>query len=70
MSVTSLARNGNLICLLVACAGGVIAVGLLVPFAGFNNWLEARIDALFGISTGLLISGSIWLLIAAYMIRF
>ncbi|EDZ43946.1 ferric iron ABC transporter, permease protein [Rhodobacteraceae bacterium HTCC2083] len=53
-----------------ALPGGVIAVGLLVPFAGFNNWLEARIDALFGISTGLLISGSIWLLIAAYMIRF
>ena len=48
----------------------MIAVGLLVPFAGFDNWLEARIDALFGISTGLLISGSIWLLIAAYMIRF
>lgn len=53
-----------------AVPGGVIAVGLLVPFAQFDNWLDARMEAWFGISTGLLISGSIWLLIAAYMIRF
>lgn len=53
-----------------AVPGGVIAVGLLVPFARFDNWLDLQMDALFGISTGLLISGSIWLMIAAYMIRF
>ncbi|KNG93089.1 ABC transporter permease [Pseudaestuariivita atlantica] len=53
-----------------AVPGGVIAVGLLVPFARFDNWLDARMEAWFDISTGLLISGSIWLLIAAYMIRF
>ncbi|MEM9580868.1 MAG: iron ABC transporter permease, partial [Pseudomonadota bacterium] len=47
-----------------AVPGGVIAVGLLVPFAGFDNWLDARMEAWFGLSTGLLISGSIWLLIA------
>jgi len=53
-----------------AVPGGVIAVGLLVPFARFDNWLDARMEAWFDISTGLLISGSIWLMIAAYMIRF
>lgn len=53
-----------------AVPGGVIAVGLLVPFAGFDNWLDARMEAWFDISTGLLITGSIWLMIAAYMIRF
>ena len=53
-----------------AVPGGVIAVGLLVPFARFDNWLDARMEDWFDISTGLLISGSIWLLIAAYMIRF
>lgn len=53
-----------------AVPGGVIAVGLLVPFANFDNWLDARMEAWFDISTGLLISGSIWLLICAYMIRF
>ncbi|MEM7472311.1 MAG: iron ABC transporter permease [Pseudomonadota bacterium] len=53
-----------------AVPGGVIAVGLLVPFAAFDNALDAWMRASFDISTGLLFTGSIWLLIAAYMIRF
>ena len=53
-----------------AVPGGVIAVGLIVPFALFDNTLDAWMRATFDISTGLLITGSIWLLIAAYMIRF
>lgn len=53
-----------------AVPGGVIAVGLMVPFAGFDNWLDAQMRATFDISTGLLITGSIWLMIVAYMIRF
>ncbi|MDX8352928.1 iron ABC transporter permease [Cognatiyoonia sp. IB215182] len=53
-----------------AVPGGVIAVGLLVPFALFDNTLDAWMRAQFGISTGLLFTGSIWLLICAYMIRF
>ncbi len=53
-----------------AVPGGVIAVGLLVPFAVFDNSLDAWMRANMGISTGLLFTGSIWLLIAAYMIRF
>ncbi|SHE67412.1 iron(III) transport system permease protein [Litoreibacter ascidiaceicola] len=61
---TSIARLGY------AVPGGVIAVGLMVPFANFDNALDAWMRATFDISTGLLITGSIWLLIAAYMIRF
>jgi iron(III) transport system permease protein len=61
---TSIARLGY------AVPGGVIAVGLMVPFASFDNALDAWMRATFDISTGLLITGSIWLLIAAYMIRF
>ncbi|PRY77389.1 ABC transporter permease [Marivita geojedonensis] len=53
-----------------AVPGGVIAVGLLVPFAYFDNTLDAYMRATFGISTGLLFTGSIWLLVCAYMIRF
>ena len=53
-----------------AVPGGVIAVGLIVPFAAFDNALDAWMRAQFGLSTGLLITGSIWLLIAAYMVRF
>jgi iron(III) transport system permease protein len=53
-----------------AVPGGVIAVGLLVPFAAFDNAVDAFMEARFGIDTGLLITGSIWLLVAAYMVRF
>ncbi|WP_298841679.1 iron ABC transporter permease [uncultured Roseobacter sp.] len=53
-----------------AVPGGVIAVGLLVPFAAFDNALDAFMRAQFDVSTGLLITGSIWLLVAAYMVRF
>ncbi len=53
-----------------AVPGGVIAVGLLVPFAAFDNVLDAWMRATFDISTGLLITGSIWLLVFAYMVRF
>ena len=50
--------------------GGVIAVGLMVPFATFDNQLDAWMRSTFDISTGLLVTGSIWLLVAAYMVRF
>ncbi|WP_245513979.1 ABC transporter permease [Antarcticimicrobium luteum] len=53
-----------------AVPGGVIAVGLLVPFAAFDNALDAWMRDTFDISTGLLVTGSIWLLVAAYMVRF
>ena len=53
-----------------AVPGGVIAVGLLVPFAAFDNALDAWMRDTFDVSTGLLITGSIWLLVAAYMVRF
>lgn len=53
-----------------AVPGGVIAVGLIVPFAAFDNALDDWMRATFDVSTGLLFTGSIWLLIGAYMIRF
>ena len=53
-----------------AVPGGVIAVGLMVPMAAFDNALDAVMREYFGISTGLLITGSIWLMIMAYVVRF
>ncbi|MEM1077274.1 MAG: iron ABC transporter permease [Pseudomonadota bacterium] len=53
-----------------AVPGGVIAVGLLVPFALFDNTLDAWMRSTFDYSTGLLLTGSIWLLVGAYVIRF
>ncbi|MEM0936627.1 MAG: iron ABC transporter permease [Pseudomonadota bacterium] len=53
-----------------AVPGGVIAVGLLVPFASLDNTIDAFMEARFGIDTGLLFTGSIWVLVMAYMVRF
>jgi iron(III) transport system permease protein len=67
-------RRSKLLVLLAgigyAVPGGVIAVGLMVPFAAFDNALDAFMRDQFGIRTGLLVTGSIWLLVLAYMGRF
>jgi len=48
----------------------VIAVVLLVLLDGFDIALDSWMRATFEVSTGLLFTGSIWLLISAYLIRF
>ncbi|HEV7268824.1 MAG TPA: iron ABC transporter permease [Falsiroseomonas sp.] len=53
-----------------AVPGSVIAVGALVPFAMFDNALDAWMRANLGISTGLLLSGTIAALVFAYLVRF
>ncbi|MDZ7824446.1 MAG: iron ABC transporter permease [Ahrensia sp.] len=53
-----------------AVPGGVIAVGLLVPFATLDNALDAFMRAQFGVSTGLLFTGSLTVLVFAYAVRF
>jgi iron(III) transport system permease protein len=53
-----------------AVPGGVIAIGLLVPFAAFDNALDAWLRFHFNVSSGLLFTGSAALLIIAYLVRF
>ena len=53
-----------------AIPGTVIAVGVLIPAAAFDNALDAWFRATFGISTGLLLTGSIAALVFAYLVRF
>ncbi|MCZ4352997.1 iron ABC transporter permease [Roseovarius aestuarii] len=53
-----------------AVPGGVIAVGLMVPMAALDNAIDVVMEARFGINTGLLITGTIWLMVLAYMARF
>lgn len=53
-----------------AIPGSVIAVGILIPLGKFDNTLDSWMDATFGISTGLLLSGTINALIYAYLVRF
>ena len=53
-----------------AVPGTVIAVGVLIPFALFDNTLDAWMRARFGLSTGLLLTGTIAALVFAYLVRF
>lgn len=53
-----------------AIPGAVIAIGVMVPFAWFDQWLDSTLTQSLGISSGLLLSGSIAALIFAYIVRF
>ncbi len=53
-----------------AVPGAVIAVGVMLPFAQFDNALDAWMRARFGLSTGLILSGTIAAVLFAYMARF
>ncbi|HEX5078647.1 MAG TPA: iron ABC transporter permease [Geminicoccaceae bacterium] len=53
-----------------AIPGAVIAVGVLIPFARIDNALDAWMRDAFGISTGLLLTGTIGGLLFAYLVRF
>jgi iron(III) transport system permease protein len=53
-----------------AMPGAVLAVGVIVPLAGFDNWLDSLMRDVFGISTGLLLSGTAFALVFAYTVRF
>ena len=53
-----------------AVPGTVLAVGLLMPLAGLDNWFDGFLRRSLGISSGLLLSGTIAALVLAHAIRF
>jgi iron(III) transport system permease protein len=53
-----------------AVPGLVIAVGTLIPLAWLDNTLDGWMRTSFGISTGLLLTGGIFALVLAYVVRF
>jgi iron(III) transport system permease protein len=53
-----------------AVPGTVIAVGVIIPFAWFDNTLDSFAREQFGFSTGLILSGSLIALLFAYTVRF
>ncbi len=53
-----------------AIPGTVIAVGVLIPFAWFDNSLDEFLTLHFNFGSGLLISGTLFILIFAYLVRF
>ena len=53
-----------------AVPGAVLAVGILIPFAAFDNTLDTFFRHQFGISSGLLLSGTVFAVLFAYIVRF
>lgn len=53
-----------------AVPGAVLAIGIIIPFAWFDNQLDAFMRATFGISTGLILSGTAFAVLFAYLVRF
>lgn len=53
-----------------AMPGAFLALGILIPLAAFDNWVDGYMESWFGISTGLLLSGSLFILFYAYCVRF
>ena len=53
-----------------AIPGTVIAVGVVIPFAAFDNTLDQWMRDHFELSTGLLLSGTLVALMFAYLVRF
>ena len=67
-------RTGNALARIAslgyALPGTVLAIGLLVPLAALDNLADTAARQLIGISTGLLLSGSLAALAYAYIARF
>ncbi len=53
-----------------AVPGTVIAVGIIIPLAWIDNTIDAWAIKTFDVGTGLLFSGSLFILLFAYLVRF
>jgi iron(III) transport system permease protein len=53
-----------------AVPGAVIAVGIMMPVGRLDNAIATWSETWFGVSTGLLLSGTITALVFAYLVRF
>ena len=50
--------------------GAVLAIGVMIPLSRFDNTIDGWMRDLFGISTGLLLSGTVFAILFAYVVRF
>ncbi|HEC16198.1 MAG TPA: iron ABC transporter permease [Sedimenticola sp.] len=53
-----------------AIPGTVIAIGVLIPFGALDNRIDAWMVGHFGFTTGLIFSGTVFILLFAYLVRF
>lgn len=53
-----------------AIPGTVIAIGVIIPFAWLDNSIDSWMRSQFDLSTGLILSGTLFALIFGYLVRF
>ena len=53
-----------------AIPGPVIAIAVMIPLSSFDNYINQLLIEKFNISTGLFLSGTLFILVFAYCIRF
>jgi iron(III) transport system permease protein len=53
-----------------ALPGTILALGLLIPLAAFDNRVDDLMRSVFGVRSGLFLSGSLFIVVLAYAIRF
>lgn len=53
-----------------AVPGAILAIGIIIPMGAFDNAVDMFFRGTFGVSTGLLVSGTIAAVIYGYMARF
>jgi iron(III) transport system permease protein len=53
-----------------AVPGAVIAFGILIPLAAFDNRLDAALRATIGVGPGLLLTGTVFALLYGYLVRY
>ena len=67
-------RNGRALVRLstlgYALPGTVVALGLFLPLAAFDNAVDGALRSAFGLSTGLLLTGSLFTIVYAHAVRF
>lgn len=61
---------GRLAALGYGVPGTVVALGVLLPFAAFDNVLDGALRSTFGVSSGLLLSGTGFAIVYALTVRF
>jgi iron(III) transport system permease protein len=69
-SSATLAAAGRLSSVGYAVPGTILAIGTLVPLAAFDNAFDGMMRSAFGISTGLIFTGTVAALVYAYVVRF
>ncbi len=53
-----------------ALPGVILALGVLIPLASLDRWLDGLSEKFFGYDLGLLFSGTVFAILLAYVIRF